>query len=715
MFEEFKESQGYNAESLQCIEDCVRDLMNISSDGDKPGMLLGKIQSGKTRTFLGIIALAFDKGFDNVIVLTKGTNALGMQTVKRIEKEFAPFIENEQVCVYDVMQAPDLSEWIIESSKQLIVCKKEDDNLKRLNEHLFITNNGLLGKKKTLIIDDEADFGTISMRKKKGDLIAGVLWDLIDKIRKALNESAFLQVTATPYSLYLQPDNAQISGYEFQPTRPAFTHLVPIHDKYIGGDFYFRESEDISSIASDLHMLVDETEMTCLSKKDQRKVREAEVLTATSIKRLRESIVMFVMGASIRRLQTQPHSTKYSFLIHVNTAKTGHAWQEEILKWLVAALKEPKNATVTDGLFQQAYDDLKESVQKTLLTMPGYAECLALAKKLLTGLSINKVNSEGDMDKLLDNQTGELKLLNPLSIFIGGFILDRGLTIPNVIGFFYGRNPKEFQQDTVLQHARMYGARTRDDLCVTRFYTTGRVFQIMKSIHEMDSALREALGKGHKQGIVFVQRDTKNKIKPCSPNKIMLSDVLALKAHSTRVPFGFQTGYASYIKKHVEDIDKLLAFVGNDPEELPFDVVSKVLKLIRETMCFSDSEFPGDVPSEFKDEGCSWDVQSDIDAMNFANTTEMNSPNFGIVKVIVRRDRHRKRVRSSGRIENSPITGDAEGELSKQLATDCCAVIFTRQEGSKDNGWMGTPFWWPVIRFPGNLKPMIYTPKEIKI
>lgn len=141
MFEEFKVSQGYNAESLQCIEDCVHDLLTKSSNGDKPGMLLGKIQSGKTRTFLGIIALAFDKGFENVIVLTKGTNALGMQTVKRIEKEFAPFIANDQVCVYDVMQAPELTEWAIETSKQLIVCKKEDDNLKHLKDHLFKTNN----------------------------------------------------------------------------------------------------------------------------------------------------------------------------------------------------------------------------------------------------------------------------------------------------------------------------------------------------------------------------------------------------------------------------------------------------------------------------------------------------------------------------------------------------------------------------------------------
>src|SRR2546430_11826954 len=49
--------------------------------------------------------------------------------------------------------------------------------------------------------------------------------------------------------------------------------------------------------------------------------------------------------------------------------------------------------------------------------------------------------------------------------------LDRGVTLANLIGFYYGRRPQKFQQDTVLQHSRMYGYR-RDDLAVTRFYTS---------------------------------------------------------------------------------------------------------------------------------------------------------------------------------------------------------------------------------------------------
>src|SRR5207302_6689681 len=89
----------------------------------------------------------------------------------------------------------------------------------------------------------------------------------------------------------------------------------------------------------------------------------------------------------------------------------------------------------------------------------------------------------------------QLRLDAPLNIFIGGQILDRGITVRNLIGFYYGRNPQQFQQDTVLQHARLYGSRPVDDLLITRFYTTDGIHQVMRRIHEFDSALRNEIEK----------------------------------------------------------------------------------------------------------------------------------------------------------------------------------------------------------------------------
>lgn len=74
---------------------------------------------------------------------------------------------------------------------------------------------------------------------------------------------------------------------------------------------------------------------------------------------------------------------------------------------------------------------------------------------------VQVVNTDNEVVNLLDQESGELQLEATANIFIGGSILDRGITIKNILCFFYGRNPKNFQQDTVLQHARMYGARKR--------------------------------------------------------------------------------------------------------------------------------------------------------------------------------------------------------------------------------------------------------------
>src|SRR5207302_2011846 len=77
----------------------IRDVEGslVPTTGDRPGMLLGRIQSGKTRAFIGVIAKAFDEGIDFAIVLTKGTNPLSEQTIKRIKTDFREAIDDEEV------------------------------------------------------------------------------------------------------------------------------------------------------------------------------------------------------------------------------------------------------------------------------------------------------------------------------------------------------------------------------------------------------------------------------------------------------------------------------------------------------------------------------------------------------------------------------------------------------------------------------------------
>ena len=84
----FIKDKNYSNEALEAIEETVRKLLEQPTSVNRPGMLLGKVQSGKTKTFMGIMALGFDNGLDVCVVLTKGTKALTKQTFERLKKSF---------------------------------------------------------------------------------------------------------------------------------------------------------------------------------------------------------------------------------------------------------------------------------------------------------------------------------------------------------------------------------------------------------------------------------------------------------------------------------------------------------------------------------------------------------------------------------------------------------------------------------------------------
>src|SRR5437870_5209304 len=82
------DNPSFNQETFACAEATISDLLSTSTTSEHPGMLLGRVQSGKTRTFISVLALAFDNGFDIAIVLSKNSKALIEQTAKRLNNEF---------------------------------------------------------------------------------------------------------------------------------------------------------------------------------------------------------------------------------------------------------------------------------------------------------------------------------------------------------------------------------------------------------------------------------------------------------------------------------------------------------------------------------------------------------------------------------------------------------------------------------------------------
>lgn len=737
------------AEKKKCVESTVSQLLEEGEHAEEPGLLLGKIQCGKTDTFEDIIGLSFDRGVDVAIVITKGTRALVSQTIMRMKKDYQWFKASDDlrqratINIYDIMDIgrAGLKQAKVENSKTVIVCKKQAKNMERLIE-LFEKKSPFLKKKKVIIVDDEADFASRNYMSVKGkaqtnengataaqtsEMKMAKISQQIDDFRSIPQFCRYLQVTATPYCLYLQPmGELNLNGNVVKPFKPRFTNLVPTHAAYIGGQQYFVESKDARSMYSHLYHKVDQKCIDVLGHEDKRYLNNA--VSSGNIYDLTTALVAYFMATAIRRIQARQDEKDYktSAIFHVDIDKRSHNWQKRVIERLIESIK---SAIVDEDhsderiwrAKENAYQDFLLSNEKgrneglISVELPSEEEILAEMRDIfspkMNKYSIQTVNSDEEVSSLLNEETGELNLECAANIFIGGNILDRGVTIKNMLCFFYGRDPKRFQQDTVLQHARMYGARSKEDMAVMRLHTTESIYKILQRMNELDEQLRQWFvdGEDHMEpNAVFVGYDSN--IKPCAPQKIKVSNALVLKPQKRILPVGFWTGSKTATKKTVEQIRKLITSVPgySQQDEDGFFEMDKmtafeIIRLIESTYVYND-----------KDKLHNMDHKNDIKEMLCA-LEYCTQKSRGKIWALHREGREMSRVRQNGGFVDAPDDGRTDTKPSRDKATDAPVIMFLQENGDviKDEngeniGWNGAPFYWPVLMTQKNIAPVMY-------
>jgi hypothetical protein len=702
-------------DTFACAEETVRELLAKGTTSDHPGMLLGKVQSGKTRTFISALALAFDNGFGVAIILSKNSKALLDQTFKRLTTEFQMFRDDGELEVYDIMHAPPSYSAYELESKLIFVAKKQDDNLRRLIE--LCGSNPLLAKQRTIIIDDEADNASIGYTKKQELVIARKIASQVSDLRGVLERSSFLQVTATPYSLYLQPKEIEVQNVvSFKPTRPVFTELVPVPGDYVGGEIYFgsaarSESDTLESL---IHHTVDHHEFERLKKPDGRAFKLDDVLTAHQIAGYRRAVVTFVVGGCIQRMNgaaagEKPKKLRYSFLLHSEAGREAHSWQEKLTNRIVAKLTEAatSDAKLFAALVTEAYQDLAKSLRLDGKPVPNLEAVSAEVKSALRGeqVTVTKVNSDEDVAALLDS-TGQLRLRSPLNIFIGGQVLDRGVTLANLIGFYYGRRPNKFQQDTVLQHSRMYGYR-RPDLAVTRFHTSRAIRHVMSQMEEFDASLRAAIEAGGDRAVQFIRKAADGTIVPCSPNKILVATTQTLRPGKRILPIGFQTHHrtgANGIGKRIDALDervkRLCGFNTDSPIAVSVETGMEILEAIEPTLDFPEDDAP---PFD-------WDgARAALAHLSQQHPVAAERGKIWLWAATGRNSARLAKASSHATYIETPDSEKTEGQLAKNYAKDRPILFLLRQDGTEAQGWQGTPFYWPVIRAQASTPTAVYT------
>lgn len=735
-------------EKKKCIEDTVSQLLEEGERADEPGLLLGKIQCGKTDTFEDIIGLAFDKGIDVAIVFTKGTKPLAEQTIKRMKKDYRFFKASDDLSqkatinIYDIMDVwKKLKQAKVERGKTVIVCKKQATNLAHLID-MFNVYCPFMKQKKVLVVDDEADFASRNYRSVRLEMLTdedgnpipqpretemAKISQQIDDFRKIPAFCRYLQVTATPYCLYLQPQGElNLNGNVVKPFKPRFTTLVPIHDRYIGGREYFELSKNPESMYSHLFHQVDQKCIDVLGHEDKRYLRNS--VSSVNVYDLTMALVFYFMGTAVRRIQvrnTEHKNYVTSALIHVEIDTKKHEWQEKIISRLIADIA---SAIISNDRSDQrvwlaidtVYDDFTESNRKGRIEglidveLPPKEDILDEVGTILNPENkcyhVQVVNSDEKVSSLLNEETGELELDTDANIFIGGNILDRGITIKNMLCFFYGRNPRNFQQDTVLQHARMYGARSKEDMAVTRLHTTAMIHKILVRMNDLDNQLREWFLAGKDKlepNAIFIGYD-KN-IKPCSPQKIKASNTLTLKSQTRILPIGFWTGSNTAIKKIVKEIDSRIVNSKNyaNQDENGFFEMSKqevleILQLIESTYVYDSKHCNMDRINDVKEMMCAVEYCADKSADK--------------IYVLHRTNRKMSRVRANGSWADAPDDGHTDLTPSRNIAQNMPVIMFIRQNGEKYNdpitkiniGWNNAAFYWPVLLTQRELAPVMY-------
>lgn len=123
------------------------------------GLVVGRVQSGKTRNYTGLLLKAFDEGWNTIIVLTSDRTTLADQTLDRIQKECRDVDLPIQPIDFGNQDSARMA-WV-PGGKYVGIAQKNVIHLRNLEQWVDrISAEGSLPRVKLLLLDDESDNAT---------------------------------------------------------------------------------------------------------------------------------------------------------------------------------------------------------------------------------------------------------------------------------------------------------------------------------------------------------------------------------------------------------------------------------------------------------------------------------------------------------------------------------------------------------------------------
>lgn len=477
-------------------------------------LVVGRVQAGKTSSFTGLIRLQADNGYKLFFVVAGTSTNLRDQTSLRLNKDLQDANEFEFITTgsdFDVKTQAErlerrLSSWSKNEnvvsvsswgSRNLVyvILKSTKAHLSAINEMLSLVSKTQAGEQllksvPTLIIDDECDQASPNGHTAADNEKFTAIYKEISNLRKLVGFNSYVGYTATPYANILM-------GLESQIRPDKVTVLDPGSD-YLDGKSLFIDSSSYSRV-------IDDWDFDQIEIPESLKNAFAQFIIQTAIfnspKEIRSHFLKEpFLEATFQNPQTatmlvHPHQfVKYSD----NTSKELKSLQND---WL-GAMSGFDTSTRIDAHAAHIWKTYFEPNLKDFETpnsdiFSNITLFKSLALDMLRELRIIEVVGGGDQfpDPMTFNEA-------PAWILVGGVLLDRGQTLPNLLNTYMPRpsggkskdNNPSGQVDTLQQRGRFFGHRKTYEPLLRGWFDQGAL-NTYKEIAELDPAHFELLSE----------------------------------------------------------------------------------------------------------------------------------------------------------------------------------------------------------------------------
>ena len=571
-FEKVSVNAGWNNTLVSSVENNSSKILNkIKSFTDKEssvGLIVGKVQSGKTSNIIGLAAKAFDQNFKIIVILFSDQNSLFSQNNERVKQAFnssqndVKIINFSKNGNYKFLRKSQFDNFY-EQEKKIIICSMKHKTY--TNEISKIIKDTKYEKTTAIIIDDEGDDITQNNDKEKFKYLEkkSPNNEAVVNLKNLFSKSCYLTVTATPQApLLLQ---------SFQDLAIDFVNMIEPGPGYMGLEHYhYGENNHLESVIE-----------------DSSRITNKYGLPDSFI----ESFLFYLMGAVLRR---DAKKDKHSMIIH---ATKKNIEQGQIYNKILALLNHFNTIDLSNDIFRNSktkeiynlFENLYTKEKENLEIVDDSEKLFKQMIKVSGEVALIKLNHESDLNNLSE-QTSNLNYF----IIVGGDMLDRGLTIEGLAVNYFTREPVKGQIDTMLQRARWFGYKTEyKKFC--RVYLTKGVSNMYSSIIESEDDLWAQLkiiensASRVKDLDINIYVPSKN-LKPTSSSKVKVTKT-TIKPWFVQKYFSIHKEHQKINKKIIEDflrVQKNLDYKYKQHKK--YIVESKDIIELLSKFNFSDSE-----------------------------------------------------------------------------------------------------------------------------